>query len=598
MRLKAERRLVAVIGLDVCGYSALMGRSDEDTHSRVGKHFAKIVKDIEAANGTPIGFAGDGLMAWFPSSVDALRCMLRIQAQAAKRNRTLAADRRIEYRIGINAGEVLFEQGRTGGDAVNIAARLEQLAEPGGITLSEAVFNQTRAIVQTEYLPGGVQKLKNIREPVTTWRIPAEACARWSRPARAAAPVLPPAAIPSFSQRDYRPSLAVLPFRSNQAGQADTYFCEGIIDEIINVLSGVKEMLVVSRSSSMAFAGAPLDPKRIGADLGVRYILHGSVRRAKATLRINVELLEAPQGNVITTGRFEGDASDLFDLQDRIALQTVSSIVPEMQGREAILAARKHPESMTAYDLTLQALDCLNRVTRPSLERARTLLDQAILLDPDYGLSYTHLSSLLMRRIGQGWSDDEAADRSAAQEAAKAAIARNPNDAKSLALVGHLQSYLLRQYDTAMTYFDRALTVGPSCPSAWAYSGLTCGYRGDYKAAVERGQQALRLSPLGPDACWWEHYLSQAFYLSGDFTQAVALARRSAAARPDNASNLRCLMASLVAEGKLAEAKSAAAHLLLLDPKFSLQAFAARTPLQGAVRDLFVQRLAMAGLPP
>ena len=402
---------------------------------------------------------------------------------------------------------------------------------------------------------------------------------------------------PAETAVEYRPSLAVLPFRTLQKDQSDAYFAEGMVDDIIRALGGLKDLVVIARSSTQTFAGAPLDLRRVGYDLDVQYVVHGSVRRSGTMLRIAVELSEAQSGQVIWADRFDGEITDLFDLQDRIAIRVATAVAPHLRERELTRALRKHPASMTAYDLTLQALDQLSRMDRSALERARELLEQAIEVDPDYAPAYSRLASLHLRWIAQGWSEDELADRKTAASNARLAIERDRNDAVALAIYGHIQSYLLKDYSIATDYLDRAMAVGPSCALAWGYRSLTCGYLGDYPTAVTQAERAVRLSPLGPDAFWFEHFLSQAYYLSGRYEEAVAWARMSDAHNAANYSNQRCLIASLVALNEVDEARQVGRRLLQLVPTFRLTTFRARTPLPGAVRDEFAERLKHAGLP-
>ncbi len=581
------------------GYSALMERNEEETHSRVGAELDRFRREIEKSHGRVFSFAGDGLMAEFPSAVEALKCALRVQAEAGKRNAKLPADEWILFRIGINSGELVLQKGRTGGTAVNIAARLEQIAEPGGISLSSSVFEQARRIVTASYEFLGEQRLKNIRDPVAVYGIRAAACSAWmgmpSLP-RQIGPAIPDAG-PMQTTAEYRPSLAVLPFRTLQQDQADAYFAEGMVDDIIRVLGGLKELLVIARSSTLIFARAPLDLRRIGHELDVRYVLHGSVRRSGGMLRIAVELSEAQSGQVIWADRFEGELAELFELQDRIAMRVVTAIAPHLRERELSRALRKHPASMTAYDLTLQALDLFSRMDRASIAQALERLKQAVAHDPDYAPAYSHMASLHMRWIGQGWSKDVMADTANAANAARSAIDRDRNDAVALAIYGHVQSYLMKDYLAATDYLNRALAVGPSCAWAWGYSSLTCGYLGDLETAVARAEKAVRLSPIGPDAFWLEHYLSQAYYLIGRYEDAVGWGRMSAAHGGANTSNLRSLIASLVALGEMDEARTVAQRLLQLAPMFRLTTFLVRTPLRGEVKDLFAERLKLAGVP-
>ena len=284
-----------------------------------------------------------------------MKCALRIHADTARRNARLPPDQWLRFRVGINSGEILLQENRTGGTAVNIAARLEALAEPGAVCMSAAVFEQVRRTVAASYEPLGQHRLKNIRDPVMVYGIPASACSSWIN-----MPALPRISVPDVTAEagsEYRPSLAVLPFRTLQKDQSDAYFAEGMIDDIIRALGGLKDLLVISRSSTIGFARMPLDVRRVGHELDVRYVLHGSVRRAGNTLRIAVELSESQTGSVIWADRFDGELTDLFDLQDRIALRVATAIAPQLRERELNRALRKHPDSMTAYDLTLQALD-------------------------------------------------------------------------------------------------------------------------------------------------------------------------------------------------------------------------------------------------
>jgi adenylate cyclase len=598
-RRRLERRLAAVLGADIMGYSALMERNEEETHHRVGAELERFRREIEKSHGRVFSFAGDGLMAEFPSAVEALKCGLRVQAEAGKRNVRLPADQQIIFRIGINSGELVLQKGRTGGTAVNIAARLEQISEPGGICLSSSVFEQVRRIVTAGYEFLGEQHLKNIRDPVVVYGIRAASCSTWL-----GMPALPrltgsaiPAAGPAEIAVEYRPSLAVLPFRTLQKDQSDAYFAEGMVDDIISALGGLKDLVVIARSSTQTYAGAPLDLRRVGHDLDVRYVVHGSVRRSGAMLRIAVELAEAQSGQVIWADRFDGELAELFDLQDRIAMRVATAVAPHLRELELSRALRKHPASMTAYDLTLQALDQLSRMDRTSLERARELLEQAIAVDPDYAPAYSRMASLHLRWVAQGWSNDEIADRTMAASTARLAIERDRNDAVALSIYGHIQSYLLKDYGVATDYLDQAMAVGPSCALAWGYSSLTSGYQGDYPTAVARAERAVRLSPLGPDAFWFEHFLSQAYYLVGRYEDAVSWARMSDAHNSANTANLRCLITSLVALDELDEGRQVGRRLLLFAPSFRLATFRSRTPLPGDVRDLFAERLRLAGVP-
>ena len=593
-RRRIQRRLAAILAADVRGYSILMAGNEEETHRRIGAAIERFVRRVEKSHGHVFSIAGDGLMAEFPSAVEALKCALKVQADAARRNARLPKEKEIEYQIGINSGEVIFQQGRAGGNAINVTARLEQIADPGGIYISSSVFEQVSHVVTTSYDRLGERQLKNIREPILVYRITPETCRSW-----AGMPALRRQEVHARDRTDgdYRASLAVLPLRTLQEDLSDAYFAEGMVDDIIRLLGGLKDLLVISRSSTLGFARSPLDLRRIGHELDVRYVLHGSIRRSDGTLRIAVELSEAETGHTIWADRFDGELSGLFELQDRIALRVVTAIAPHVREQELHRATRKRPSSMTAYDLTLQGLEQIYRMNRESLLEARELLRQAIAHDTNYAPAYSYSAYLECLWIGQGWGKDIEAIYARAARAAEAAIEHDRNDAMALAIYGHTQSYLKRDFVTAMVFLDRAIAAGPSCAWAWSMNSFTCQYLGDTKNAIPRAEQSVRLAPIGPDAFYHEHALSQAHYFSGNYDEAVSWARMSAAHNSGNISNLRAFICSLVAIGQMEQARQVAGRLLRMDPEFRLSNYRARTPLRGEVRDIWVERLRTAGLP-
>jgi adenylate cyclase len=381
------------------------------------------------------------------------------------------------------------------------------------------------------------------------------------------------------------------------ADNHDTWFAEGIIEGIIHVLSGIENLFVIGRGTSLAYAGRDIDPRAVRRDLGVRYVLSGSVRRADERLRIATELVDAATGNVIRSDRHAGDVADLFDMQDSIARDVVSTIAPAVRDRELARALRMHPDNMTGYDLLLQALDLMSRLKREDFDRARGLLQQAMASDPGYAPAYSHAATWHTYRIGQGWSTSFENDAREAARCAIAAIERDRNDAVGLAIHGQVLSFTRRDYEGARYFLDRAITVGPSCSLAWALSSTTYGWVGDGKRAVEHAQRALQLSPLDPFAFFTEHMLSQGHYISGDYEEAVVWGRRAAARNGMLTSNLRTLAASLVAAGDLDAAGEIARRVLEIEPGFTLQKFAARTPIKPEILQFHIPRLRAAGLP-
>jgi adenylate cyclase len=300
---------------------------------------------------------------------------------------------------------------------------------------------------------------------------------------------------------------------------------------------------------------------------------------------------------MIWADRFDGAFSDLFELQDRIAMRVVTAIAPQVRDRELGRGMRKHPSSMTAYDLTLQALEQIYRMSRESFGEARRLLQEAITHDRRYALAYSYLAYLQILTIGQGWSEDVELDGNRTIAAAEAALQYDHNDAMALAFYGHMQSFVLKDFERATAFLDRAIVVGPSCAWAWTMSSFTCQYRGDVANALPRAEQGVRLSPVGPDAFWHEGALSQAHYINGSYEEAISWGRMSDSKSPDNGSNLRVLIASSIAAGDQEGAARYARRFRRVAPEFSLEVLRKRTPLTGKIRDTFIQRLRSAGLP-
>ena len=392
----------------------------------------------------------------------------------------------------------------------------------------------------------------------------------------------------AYAERATLPSIAVLPFRNLQAGSGDAYIADGIVEEIVHALAGLKELFVISRTSTLGFSESPIDVRAISREVGARNILHGSVRRYGERLRIGTELSDAETGEVITSNQYDGRLSELFELQTRVAVQVARTIVPQVHERELRRAMRKPPENRTAYDLLLEALHSLYRLEPEAHARARDLLEKAICVDPDYALPYSYMAYWYIFRVGEGWSSEPAADAYEAARVAAAAIERDNNDALALAIFGHVQSFMLKDYDSAIVHFDRAIEASPSCAMAWTMSSATYGYLGDGAAAVARAERGLRLSPLDAHVFWHQAILAQAHYIAGQYDEAVAWARKASG---HNAS------ASLAALGRREEARQCGQRLLQVQPNFRLSEYVPLCPFRPPILDLWIERLRQAGLP-
>jgi TolB-like protein len=454
-----------------------------------------------------------------------------------------------------------------------------------GLFVSDDSITQCVVELRKAMGPGGAEVLKTL--PRRGYILDAAV-------SDAAAPLVAPA--PISRRADDRPSIAVLPFRMTAMDPQDTYFADGIIEGIVHVLSGLDGLFVVSRGSALAFAQTSLDPRAAGRDLGVRYVLHGGVRRAGDRLRITTELSETERATILRADRYDGDVSDIFELQDRIAERVAGAIMPQVKAEELARAMRKPPNSMSAYDLVLRALDRLHRLDRQSFDDSHGLLIQATQVDPAYGLAYSYLGWWHSFRVAQGWSPDGAADAKAADEAARRALECNPSDGFAKALRGILLGYMRQDYDAGRRLIDEAVNLTPSCALAWSWGSLMRCWVGEGREAVDWAQRGVRLAPLDPFSFLHEYVLAQALYVADEFDEAIRWCRGSIGKQPQHAPTWRTLMVSLVAAGRAEEAAEMLGDHGKLDPGFRLARFADRTPFQGRTRDTFVNRLREAGL--
>jgi TolB-like protein len=403
---------------------------------------------------------------------------------------------------------------------------------------------------------------------------------------------------PRAAVAEARPSIAVLPFRLSPADAEDGYFADGFVDDIVVSLSGLKDLFVIQRGSTLNLGRAGnADPLAVGRQLGVRYVLHGGVQRGGGRIRVRTELTDVETGTVVGGGRYDTALDALFDLQDRISTSLVRTIAPSVREHELRRALRKHPRNMTAYDLVLQALDRLYRMDDDSFACARRLLGQAMELDPDYASPHIWAALWHVFRVGEMGAPDPAAEAEAAAHHAAAAVARNPSDPLALAVHGHVRSFLMRDYATARHFLDRAIDAGPSTAVAWTMSAATHGYVGDGRSAVAQAERGLSLSPADPFLFWHEGILANAHYVAGDFERAAAWARSAVAQNPSIRFTHRTLVASLAAAGRTAEARRVAGQLLRLQPGFRLSAYARLCPFVPGVIEGWIGHLRLAELP-
>jgi len=457
---KSSRRLAAILAADVAAYSRLMGVDEEGTHERLKAHLQGLVdRKIAEHRGRIVKNTGDGFLAEFPSVVDAVRCAVEVQREMAERNASTPAAERIEFRVGINLGDVIAEGDDIFGDGVNIAARLEALAEPGGICVSRVVRDQVRDKLDLAFEDMGEQRVKNIARPVHVYRV------LMDQPGSVKAPLPLPD----------KPSLAVLPFQNMTGDAEQDYFVDGIVEEITTAISRLPWLFVIARNSSFTYKGKAIDVKQVARELGVRYVLEGSVRKAANRVRITGQLIDTASSAHIWADRFDGALDDIFELQDQVASSVVGAIEPKLRQSEMERATRKPTESLDAYDLYLRALAQFYKYTEEGMREAVALLERALTIDPTYAPAAAAIGWFRGWQRLQGWGPLSEADVAEAVRLARQALEAGKNDPDTLSMAANAVTYLAGDRTTAASAVDRALVLIliPLGPGSCAGSDLT-----------------------------------------------------------------------------------------------------------------------------
>ena len=591
---RVTRKLAAVLAADVAGYSRLMGVDEEGTYARLKGHLRELIDPkIGEHRGHIVKATGDGLLAEFPSVVDAVRCALEVQRGMAERNAGASAEARIELRIGINLGDVIVEEGDIYGDGVNVAARLEGLAEPGGICVAANVYEQVRDKLDVAFQDIGEQTVKNIARPVRAYR--ARLDMTGTVPSDAEAPVSSMGERGDSTKPD-KPSLAVLPFANMSGDPEQEYFADGITEDIITALSRVRSFFVIARNSSFTYKGRALAAKQIGRELGVRYILEGSVRKAGARLRITGQLIDAETDAHVWADRYDGAAEDVFDLQDRITESVAAAIEPRLQLAEIERARRKRPENLSAYDRYLRALSHFYLSGRDELATTLRYLEETIRLDPDYAPPYALAAACYVHWIVEVWTDDPERDRAEGVRLARAAVERDRDDPTVLWMAGHALGYLAHDWDASIALLDRSLALNPNSASGYCFSAWGRCYIGDYETAIRHFHIAMRLSPVDRTIFLFYSGLALALCLSGQHEEAIAWAQKAIQEEPSWTTSYRVLASSLAQLGRLEEAKAAMRRQLELQPNYTI-AITARVYRPSPAVERYLEGLRLAGGP-
>jgi TolB-like protein len=538
---RVERRLAAILAADVAGYSRMIEAEEEGTLARLRALRAELIDPkIAIHRGRIVKTTGDGLLAEFSSVVDAVRCAGEIQAALAERNAAIAAESRIEFRIGIHQGDIVVEDGDIFGDGVNVAARLEGLAQPGGICVSARVQEDVAGRLELAFEDMGEQALKNIARPIRAYRVATGGAS--ASPRASSGPPVPD-----------KPSIAVLPFANMSGDPEQEYFADGMVEEIITALSRIRWLFVIARNSSFTYKGQAIDVTQVGRELGVRYVLEGSVRRGGNRVRITAQLIDSANGAHLWADRFDGSLEEVFELQDKVAISVAGVIEPALQAAETTRSTHRPTGDLTAYDLYLRAYAMILSSAR-LVPEALHLLEQAISRDPSYGAALAEASFCCVRLVLDGLSEDPEADRIKGIAFARRALEAAPDDPLVLAAGAYALAYFGEDIDATIALVDRALELNPSFARGWQFSGTIRLFAGQPDAAIEHIETSLRLSPrmrVGSSRA----VIGHAHFSSGRFDEALRNLLLAIQQDPSNVRALRGLAACYAQMGRLDEAR-------------------------------------------
>jgi TolB-like protein/class 3 adenylate cyclase len=568
--MNRTRRLAAILAADVAGYSRLMGADEEGTHERL-KALRRELLDPKIAehHGRIVKTTGDGMLVEFASVVDAVRCAVAVQQAMPERNTNVGANSRIELRIGINLGDVIVEGDDLYGDGVNIAARIEALADAGGVFVSNTVHDQVRDRLPFVFEDLGEQQVKNIARPVRVYRVgpqgphpnpPPQAAGDGSGlGARVGAAEPPALALPD------KPSIAVLPFANMSGDPEQEYFADGMVEEIITALSRIRWLFVIARNSTFTYKGRAVDVKEVGRELGVRYVLEGSVRKAGGRVRITGQLIDALSGTHLWADRFDGSLEDVFELQDRVALSVAGVIEPALQAAEMRRSAARPTIDLSAYDLYLRALAAFFPITKERVFEALGLLEQAIVIDRNYGPALSWAAVCHLHLVRDGWAEEPETSRRKANDLARQALEVGENDPGILANAAAVLAQFGEDMGAMIGLIDRALALNPSFARGWYLSGLLRVFAGQPDVAIEHVETSLRLSPrerTGEPLS----LMGMAYFVKRQFDEAASKLLLALQDHPGFPPSYRTLAACYAHMGRLNEARAIVARLRAITP--------------------------------
>jgi adenylate cyclase len=589
-----ERKLAAIFAADVEGYSRLMEADEVATLRSLTERRRIMDALIASRRGRIANTAGDSVLAEFSSAVDAVRCAVNVQSALASANESIAADRRVNFRIGVHVGDVMVRAGDLFGDGVNIAARLQTLASAGGICISGAAYDHVRKVLALGFTDLGAQAVKNISEPVRAYAVSAQGeTAGVSPPAAGVTPVPgdgKPLPLPD------KPSIAVLPFQNMSGDPEQEYFADGMVEEIITALSRFHWLFVIARTSTFTYKGRAVDVKQVSRELGVRYVLEGSVRKAGNRVRITGQLIDAATGAHLWADRFEGSLENIFELQDQVASGVVGAIDPKLLEAEIARVKRKSPANLDAYDCFLRASALVYQWTNEGTEEALRLFYKAIELDPDYGQAYAFATWCYIWRKQNGLTTEPDNERRETARLAREAVRLGKDDAFSLCWAGNSLAYVVGELKEGAALIDRALILNPNHARSWNLSGWVRVWLDQPEIAIGHFARAMRLSPLDPAFHAMETGTASAHLSAGRYDEASLWAEKALRDQPNSADAAQTLAVSTAAAGDLEKAQRAMQRLLQIAPGRRIFT-ATDLPISPERRARLADRLRKAGMP-
>jgi adenylate cyclase len=608
-----KRKLAAILSADVEGYGRLMGEDEEATVRTITAYREVMTTLIQQHNGKVLDSPGDNLLAEFVSVVDAVQCAVAVQKEFQARNVELPESRRMEFRIGINLGDVIEEKERIYGDGVNIAARLEGLAKPGGICISKTAFDHIESKLPYGYEFIGDQTVKNIAKPVGAYRVVMEprvtvvgkpedekpakvrrmpiligavavlvlafAVGIWQFYMRR--PTIEPA---SEEKMAYplpdKPSIAVLPFDNISGDPEQEYFSDGLTEQIITSLSRIPRMFVIARNSTFTYKGKPVKIQKIAEDLGVRYILEGGVQRSGDRVRITAQLIDAIVGHHIWSERYDRQMEDIFALQDDITMKILTALQVELTEGEQIIWARDYPGSLETYEKHIKANYYIHRGTKQDNEQAKRLIKEAMDLDPENTYVCMVSGWATFMDVKFGWSKDPEKSINLALECAKMCIANDRGMENGHSLLGAVY-HLKGKYEEAISEVEQAIALGPNAADHYSLLGEITSCAGRWEEGIPIFKKAIRLNPFPP--AYYYASLGRSYMMTGRYEEAIKTCKKSLGVNPDFLPAHLGLTATYILSDRVEEAKVAAAEVLRINPKFSLEHFETTLPYKNKV---------------